>query len=68
MSTDLDRAVTAAARAHHDRLQAQRRDDGRLRPDGQPWQWEDLAALDQDALRHYVRPLVAAALDVEDDA
>lgn len=60
--SDLTAAVDAAARAHFDRGQAQRRDDGRKRPDGQPWQFEDLTPLDQHALREFVAPIVAAVM------
>jgi hypothetical protein len=60
--TDLTTAVDAGARAHFDRLQADRRDDGRKRPDGRPWQWEDLRPIDQHALREFVLPIVTAAL------
>lgn len=65
--SDLTTAVEAAARAHFDRLQAQRRDDGRKRPDGSLWQFEDLMPLDQHALRTFVLPIVTAALAVGDE-
>ena len=63
---DLTAAVDAGARAHFDRTQAERRDDGRKRPDGQPWQWEDLRTIDQHAYRSFVLPIVAAAVRVVD--
>ena len=63
--SDLTAAVDAGARAHFDRTQTERRDDGRKRPDGQPWQWEDLRAIDQHAYRSFVLPIVAAAIEAE---
>ena len=60
---DLTTAVDAAARAHFDRIQAQRLDSGRLRDDGRPWQWDDLTAIDKHALRAFVVPIVTAVLD-----
>lgn len=67
---DLTRCVDAAARAWHDRWQQQRRDDGRLRPDGKPWAFDDLNATDQHALRSFVLPIVTAVVDTitEDQA
>jgi hypothetical protein len=61
--TDLTSAVTAGARAHFDRVQADRRDDGRKRPDGRPWQWDDLRLIDQHAYRTFVLPIVTAVLE-----
>ena len=59
---DLTTAVDAGARAHFDRIQAQRMDAGRLREDGRPWQWDDLTATDKHALRSFVVPIVTAVL------
>jgi hypothetical protein len=59
---DLTAAVDAGARAWFDRAQGQRRDDGRLRPDGKPWQWEDLTAIDRHAYRSLALPIVTAVL------
>lgn len=56
-------AVEAAARAWFARVQAQRLDAGRARPDGQRWQWEDLTEDDRRAYRAIVEPIVAAALE-----
>lgn len=62
---DLTTAVDAAARAHFDRIQAERLDDERLvdPTTGRPWRWEDLTALDKHALRSFVVPIVTAVLD-----
>jgi len=59
---DLTAAVDAGARAWFTRVQAQRRDEGSKRPDGQPWQWEDLTPMDQHAYRAIVLPIVTAAV------
>ena len=59
---DLTAAVDAGARAWFDRAQGQRRDDGRLRPDGKPWQWEDLTEDYRKAYRALVRPVVLAVI------
>lgn len=64
---DLTTAVDAGARAHFDRIQAQRRDEGRKRDDGQSWQWDDLRAIDKHAYRTFVLPIVTAALATTDD-
>lgn len=56
--------LEAAARAWFDRVQAERRDAGRKRPDGGPWQWEDLTDHDRAAYRALVTPIVAAVLEV----
>lgn len=55
--------LDAAARAWFDRVQAQRLDAGRKRPDGQRWQWEDLTEDDRRAYRALVKPVVKAALE-----
>lgn len=68
MTIDLTSAVEAGARAHFDRTQAVRRDDGRHRPDGGLWQWEDLTAIDQLAFRTFVLPIVTAAINAEETA
>lgn len=60
---DATTAVDVGARAWFDHQQAQRRDDGRLRGDGQLWQWEDLTPVDQHALRQLVLPVVTAVLE-----
>ncbi len=60
--SDLTAAVEAGARAMFDAQQAQRRDAERLRPDGRPWQWDDLDTTGQHALRSFVLPIVTAAL------
>jgi hypothetical protein len=57
-------AVEMGAKAWFDRIQAERLDADRRRPDGQLWQWEDLAESDRVAYRALVRPVVAAALQV----
>lgn len=62
MSDDLTRATDAAAHAWFDRIQAQRLDEGRKRPDGGRWQWDDLTEHDRVAYRALVRPVVEAAL------
>jgi len=59
---DLTEAVDAAARAWFDHAQARRTDDGRHRPDGQPWTWDDQHAGDQFMMREIVLPIVAAAV------
>lgn len=59
--------VEAGARAWFNRQQAIRRDDGRLRPDGKPWQWEDLTADDQHAYRALARPIVEAAIRAHEE-
>lgn len=56
-------AVEAAAHAWFDRVQAQRLDAGRKRPDGNVWQWEDLTEDDRRAYRAIVEPIVTAALE-----
>jgi hypothetical protein len=63
MKHDLTEPVAAAAKAHFDRIQSQRRDAGRLNDDGSPIQWEQLTPLDQHAFREFVAPLVSAAFD-----
>jgi hypothetical protein len=55
--------IEAAARAWFDRIQAQRMDPGRKRPDGQRWQWDDLTEDDKRAYRAIVAPIVAAVLE-----
>ena len=59
---DLTAAVDAGARAWFTRVQAQRRDEGSKRPDGQPWQWEDLTASERHAYRSLALPIVTAAV------
>ena len=67
MSIDLTTATTAAARAWFDRGQRDRLDEGRKRPDGRRWQWEDLTPMDQHAYRSLVLPIVTAVLACEED-
>lgn len=55
-------AIEAGARAWFDRIQSQRRDDGRKRPDGLLWQWEDTTEDDRRAYRALAEPIVKAAL------
>jgi hypothetical protein len=55
-------AVERAAVAWFDRVQSQRMDEGRKRPGGGLWTWDDLTADDQRAYRALVAPIVAAAL------
>lgn len=62
MTTPAELAIEAGARAHFDRTQAQRRDDGRKTPDGGPWRTET----DRRAYRAHVAPIVTAALGAED--
>lgn len=57
-------AVEAAARAWFDRGQAQRLDEGRKRPDGKRWRWEDLTEDDRVGYRALVQPIVVAVLEV----
>lgn len=57
-------AVERAAIAWFDRGQAQRMDAGRKRPDGGPWQWDDLTESDKRGYRALVAPIVSAALEV----
>lgn len=52
--------LDAAAKAWFDRIQSQRLDPGRKRPDGQRWQWDDLTETDRAAYRALVRPIVEA--------
>lgn len=61
-----DVAVEAAARAWFDRQQATRRDADRFRPDGRPWQWDDLTDHDRTAYRALVAPIVTAAFEAVD--
>lgn len=62
-TTRLPVAVEAGARAWFDRIQSQRMDEGRKRPDGLRWTWEDITEDDRVAYRAIVRPVVAAALE-----
>jgi hypothetical protein len=62
---DLTKAVDAGARAWFACEQARRTDDGRHRPDGQPWTWDDQHAGDQFMMREIVLPIVAAAAGVD---
>lgn len=55
-------AIERAAQAWFDRIQAQRLDAARKRPDGQRWQWEDLTSDDQNGYRALVAPIVKAVL------
>lgn len=57
-----EEAVEAGARAWFDRIQSQRMDPGRKRPDGLLWQWEDCTEDDKRAYRALARPVVIAAL------
>lgn len=57
-------AIEAAAKAWFDRGQAQRLDEGRKRPDGHRWQWEDLTEDDRRGYRALVKPIVAAVESV----
>lgn len=59
---DLTTWTDTAARAWFDHQQAQRRDHGSRRPDGKPWQWEDLRPTDQLAVRQLVLPVVTALI------
>jgi hypothetical protein len=63
----IDAAIEAGARAWFDRIQAQRLDSGRKRPDGRLWQWEDLTDDDQRAYRALAEPIVIVALAVGRD-
>jgi hypothetical protein len=56
--------IDAGAKAWFDRVQSQRLDAGRKRPDGQLWQWDDLTESDHRAYRAIVAPIVKAALEV----
>ena len=63
--TDLTTATEAAARAWFDASQGKRLDSGRINPaTGQRWQWENLPAFDQHALRSFVLPIVVAVAEV----
>lgn len=58
-------AVEAAARAWFDRRQATRPRRPH-RPDGRPWQWDDLTHDDRTAYRALVAPIVTAAFEAVD--
>lgn len=52
--------LDVAAKAWFDRIQRQRLDAGRKRPDCQLWQWDDLTETDRVAYRALVKPIVDA--------
>jgi hypothetical protein len=58
----MESAVERAAEAWFSRIEGQRMDAGRLRPDGALWAWGDLTEHDREGYRAFVRPIVAAAL------
>lgn len=59
--------LETGAKAWFDRVQAQRLDAGRKRPDGRAWQWDDLTESDRVGYRALVRPVVESA-EAERDA
>ena len=66
--SEREAAILAGAKAWHQRIQASRKDAGRLSDEGRAWQWEDLTESDRRAYLALAREVVTPALDAIEKA